>query len=295
MGDCARHLRSDAPSCQGRRRVGLHGGHAGDDAEGELRAGRHRSRGARAGRRWPCVHLRNQVAARTYCSRTRSDHEGEQGSSFVPGYLWSGGCRRRAAAGRIRAGRRQRETGVEPVRAAHHRTEVRLRPRQPVREGPYQPGHLGLRRGGRRRRRHLQPRPELRPADSRPEPAQRAPDLRAGAERRRLRGRAGRRLRRGAVGRGNGAVGPGRQGAERAGVSAARREVPRQDPRLPATRRSIRRGCPRRSSSPRRRRRPSRTAIPRSSSTWIRPPIPTSTISSTGRRARRKCSAWSIS
>ena len=62
-----------------------------------------------------------------------------------------------------------------------------------------------------------------------------------------------------------------------------------------ATRRSIRRGCPRRICSPRRRRRPSRTAIPRSSSTWIRPPIPTSTISSTGRRARRKCSAWSIS
>ena len=71
VGDCARHLRSDASSRQGRRRTGLHGGHAGDDAEGELRAGRHRARGARAGSRRPCVHLRNQVAAES----TASDEE----------------------------------------------------------------------------------------------------------------------------------------------------------------------------------------------------------------------------
>ena len=38
-------------------------GHTGDDAEGDLRAGRHGARGARAGSRRPRVHLRNQVAA----------------------------------------------------------------------------------------------------------------------------------------------------------------------------------------------------------------------------------------
>ena len=45
-------------------------------------------------------------------------------------------------------------------------------------------------------------------------------------------GRAVRRFHCGAVGRGNGAVGSGRQGAERAGVPAARRQVPRSDPRV---------------------------------------------------------------
>ena len=213
--------------------------------------------GPRRRSRRPRVHLRNQI--------TRGDEtmKATTRTAFVPGDVWSGGRRRCAAAGRIRAGGRQREAGVEPVRAAHHRSEVRLRARQPVREGPHQPGHLGLRRGGRRHRRHLQPRPELRPAHSRPESAQRAPDLRAGAQGRRLRRRAGRRVRRGADGGGNGAVGSGRQGAERAGVSAARRQVPRQDPRL------LRHGALSGAAadagacSPRRRPRPSRTATPR--------------------------------
>jgi hypothetical protein len=47
--------------------------------------------------------------------------------------------------------------------------------------------------------------------------------FRAASEGQRLRWRSVRHLRGGVVGRGNGALGSGRQGAERAGVSAARR------------------------------------------------------------------------
>ena len=54
--------------------------------------------------------------------------------------------RRGAAPRRVWTGGRQRQAGVGAVRAAHHRSEVRLRGRKPVREDPHEPGHLGLRR-----------------------------------------------------------------------------------------------------------------------------------------------------
>ena len=225
LGGDAGVVSSDAPPRRRRRRADLRWI---DDAEGGVRAGWNGSRRAHAARRRAGVHLRDQVG--------RSDEEVEHRSPCVPGHLRDGRRCRRAPSCRVWTSGRQRQAGVEPLRAAHHRREVRLRTRKPVREDPHEPGDLGLRRSGRCHSGHLPHGPELRPAPSQSEPAQRASALRADSQGRRLRRRAVRRLHRGAVGRGNGALGSGRQGAERAGVSAARRQVPRSHPRLPGYR-----------------------------------------------------------
>ena len=150
-------------------------------------------------------------------------------STYISGKLRAGRRRGRTSLGGLRASGRQRQAGVKPVRAANHRPEVRVRPWKPVRQDPHQPGHLGVRRSGRRRGRDLPDGPELRPADSQSESAQRTSDLRADSKGRRLWRRSIRGVHRGAVGRGNSALGSRRQGAERAGVPVARRQVPRSD------------------------------------------------------------------
>ena len=221
VGGDGRDVSSDAPPRRRRRGADLRWI---DDTEGGIRAGWNSSRGPDAGRRRAGVHLRDQVG--------RSDEEVEHRAPCVPGHLRDGRRRRGAASFRVRTSGRQRQAGVEPLRAAHHRREVRLRTRKPVREDSHEPGDLGLRRSGRCHSGHLPHGPELRSAPSESEPAQRASAVRADSQGRRLRRRSVRRLHRGAVGRGNGAVGSGRQGAERAGVPAARREVPRSHPRV---------------------------------------------------------------
>ena len=110
------------------------------DAQGVIRAGGNGSLRPDAGRRRPGVHLRAQIE-RTY-------GQDEQRSACFPGDLRDGRRRRGPAAGSVRAGGGQRQAGVEPVRAAHHRAQSRLRPRKPVRQDPHEPGDLGLRRSG---------------------------------------------------------------------------------------------------------------------------------------------------
>jgi hypothetical protein len=113
---------------------------------------------------------------------------------------------------------------------------MRIRARQPVREDSHEPGDLGVRRSSRCHSGHLPHGPELRPAPSQPEPAERSPAVRAASEGQRLRRRSVGHLRRGVVGGGNRALGSGRQGAQRSGISAARRQVPRSDTRVPGHR-----------------------------------------------------------
>jgi hypothetical protein len=50
---------------------------------------------------------------------------------------------RHAPSRRVRPGRRRGAAGVQPLRTPHHGREVRIRPRQPVREDPHEPGDLG--------------------------------------------------------------------------------------------------------------------------------------------------------
>ncbi len=137
-----------------------------DDAEGGVRDGRDGSRGPHAGGRRAGVHLRAQVVRRR--------HEAERWSPHVPGHLCDGGRRRHAPPRRVWTSRRERPAGVQPIGAAHHRCEVRVRARKPVREDPHQPGHLGMRRSRGRHSGHVPDGPELRPAAPQPEPAQRA-------------------------------------------------------------------------------------------------------------------------
>ena len=198
-----------------------------DDTEGDVRAGGNRSRRARR---------RQMAGGRTSSRSSRGRDEVEHRSPYVPGHLRVGRRCRHAPSCRVRTSGRKRPAGVRPVCPAHHGREVRIRARKPVREDPHEPGNLGVRRSGRCHSGHLPHGPELRPAPSQPEPAERSSAVRADSEGQRLRRRSVRHVRGGVVGGGNGALGSGRQGAERAGVSAARRQVPRSDPRVPGYR-----------------------------------------------------------
>ena len=91
---------------------------------------------------------RRRVAHTSSRSSRRGHEADDHRPAHLPDDVRVGGRCRRAAPRRVWTGRRQRETGVGPLGVAHHRCEMRLHPRKPVREDPHEPGHLGLRRSG---------------------------------------------------------------------------------------------------------------------------------------------------
>ena len=119
----------------------------------------------------------------------------------------------------------ERQPEVDPVAAQDHRPARRDRRRRaddlPAHPHRHEPGDLGLRRGPRRRERHVRALPEE--PHPRREPVQRGQDLPQDQAVRPPRAPGGRRLR-----RRDGLLGPSWKGLRRPGVPDAGREVPRQ-------------------------------------------------------------------